>query len=34
MEKLGMKRVSETGGRRNKQSDEERRQYLFSIDNE
>lgn len=34
MEKLGMKLVSETGGRRNKQSDEERRQYLFSIDNE
>lgn len=31
MEKLGMHRVSESGGRRNKSSDEERREYLYEM---
>ena len=32
MEKLGMRLESEHGGRKNKQSDEERREYLFVYD--
>ncbi|MBQ5310652.1 MAG: GNAT family N-acetyltransferase [Oscillospiraceae bacterium] len=31
MEKLGMKLVSEHGGRKNKLSDEERREYMFEM---
>ena len=31
MEKIGMHRVSESGGRKNKSSDEERREYLYEM---
>lgn len=32
MEKLGMKLISESGGRRNRLSDEERMEYLYGMD--
>ena len=32
MEKLGMRLVEEFGGRHNKQSPEERREYVFELD--